>query len=402
MIPFNKVSLLSNEVENVEQAVRSGTTSGEGNFGRKCEELLKNKLDNLPQAVLLTPSCTSALEMCALLLQLREGDEVIMPSYTFVTTASAFSLRGARPVFVDVDTKNLNITAEGIEQAITERTKAIVVVHYAGVACQMDRILKIATDNKLILVEDAAHALGGKYKGQPLGTFGHLSTFSFHETKNITCGEGGALVVNDPQFVDHAYIIRDKGTNRRDFLRHTAAFYTWVALGSSYVMSDILGGFLFAQLENLEKINNQRRAVHRNYQELLIPLKEAGCLEYSEEGGLDESTAHLFYVIVESRYVRDKLIKYLKEHGVSTVFHYQPLHKSPYIEGMWGVQEKLPVTEDLHARLLRLPMFYSLSEQEQEIIAEQMVNFFEDELGYQINLPADGPTIRRRSKTVTL
>lgn len=376
MLPFNRASIVGKELEYIHEAVNAGVISGEGHFARKCEALLKQVLATNSE-VILTSSCTAALEMCALLLNLSTDDEVIMPSYTFVSTANAFALRGARPVFVDVERDSLNINPQKLEQSINARTKAIVLVHYAGFPCEMDTIMDIAKTHKIPVIEDAAHALASSYKGKALGTFGAFATFSFHETKNVTCGEGGALVINDHAFVSRAHIIKDKGTNRREFQRGDAPFYSWVDLGSSYVISDILGAFLYAQLEHLDEITNKRRELYAKYAELLKPLKNKGCLDFPEHLNLSEASAHIFYILLKSKEHRDRLRKYLLEREVLAVFHYQPLHESSFVVSRWGKQPSFPVTEDLADRLLRLPMFYSLEFGEQERVAEIISDFFQ-------------------------
>lgn len=327
--------------------------------------------------MLLTPSCTDALEICALLLDLGPDDEVILPSFTFVSTANAFALRGAKPIFVDIEPKYFNIDADAIEKAITPRTKAIVVVHYAGVACDIERISKIAADHGIPLIEDAAHALGSSLNGRRLGTFGALSTFSFHETKNVTCGEGGALVINDPRYTDRAYILRDKGTNRRNFQRGSVQFYSWVDLGSSFVISDVLAAFLFAQLEHLEKITAKRRADHRRYSEMLDPLRTRGLLAYSDSPNREQESAHLFAILLSDRATRDRLQAHLRKYEVVAVSHYEPLHRSAYATEHLGITTSLPVTEDIAPRLLRLPMFHELEASQQDLVVKLIFSFFQ-------------------------
>lgn len=374
-IPFNKATQHANEFNYIQEAINSGVISGEGYFGEKCQSYIEELIGG-DSRVFLTPSCTHALEVSALLLDLQKDDEVIMPSFTFVSTASAFALRGARPVFVDIEPTRLNIDPEAISANISPRTKAIVVVHYAGFSCEMERIMELAARSQITVIEDAAHALGATTKGRPLGSFGRLSAFSFHETKNVTCGEGGALVINDPALVDRARIICDKGTNRRKFQRGDVPFYSWVDLGSSYVMSDILAAFLYAQLEHLAEINERRRTLYRHYHSLLRPLKSKGHIAYPSLEGIEESGAHAFYILLDSSETREELRAKLMTAGITAVFHYQPLHRSSYVEAKWGKQLTLPVTENIAQRLLRLPLYYELNLSEIEYVVEEIEKFF--------------------------
>lgn len=376
MIPFNRAALIGRETEYIQAAVESGVISGEGYFSRKSEVLLQELLGP-GSSVYLTPSCTHALEMSALLLGLEPGDEVILPSFTFVTTASAFALRGARPVFADVEPTTLNIDPESVRASANERTKAIVVVHYAGIGCDMESIFETARQYDIPVIEDAAHGLGATHHGKPLGSFGKMATFSFHETKNVTCGEGGALVVNDPNLVHRAQIVRDKGTNRQEFFRGDVPFYTWVDLGSSYRISDVAAAFLFAQLEHLEEVNRRRREICRQYAEWLQPLKDSGDLAYPGLEESENSSGHIFYILLESETVRSRLQKHLRKLEIHAVSHYEPLHLSPYVLSQWGPQPELPVTECLSKRLLRLPLFYSLRDSEQSAVTGTILSFFD-------------------------
>lgn len=375
IIPFNKASIVGNELAYIEDAVRYGVISGEGHFSSSCQALVAEMMGEHSH-VLLTPSCTAALEMSSILLNLSVDDEVILPSFTFVTTATAPVLRGAKPVFADIDPVTLNIRADSIAEAISNRTKAVYLVPYGGVSCELDEIMEILAKKDLPFVEDAAHALGATYQGRPLGSFGNMATFSFHETKNVTCGEGGALVVNDKCLIERANIIRDKGTNRRSFKRGDVSFYTWVDIGSSYVMSDILAAFLYAQLLHIEKITRRRKELHLRYCEHLLPLRDKGYLTFIGSSLTIESSAHLFFVLLESETVRAKLQEHLGNHGIAAVFHYQPLHLSPYVVSNWGPQPSLPVTENIAPRLLRLPLYYSLTETEVATVANVISSFF--------------------------
>lgn len=365
-IPFNKPSLVGNEIEYIVQAVRGGQASGDGPFTKKCHSLLEDAL-GVPK-VLLTTSCTHALEMAALLLDIQPGDEVIVPSFTFVTTANAFVLRGARPVFIDIRPDTLNMDEQLLEDLITPRTKAILPVHYAGVGCEMDAICEIADRHGIPIVEDNAHGLFAKYKGRWLGTFGALATLSFHETKNFICGEGGALLINDPQYVERAEIVREKGTNRSRFFRGQVDKYTWVDLGSSYLPSDILAAYLFAQLEAREHVLAQRKRVFEYYAEHLQDWAQANDIRLPVVPPYCEQSYHMFYMLLPSLEKRQKLIAHLKSKGILSVFHYLPLHLSP-MGRKWGYQEgDCPVTENVSDRLVRLPFYNELlPEQQQEV-----------------------------------
>ncbi len=363
-IPFNKPALVGNEIEYILQAVRGGHTSGDGPFTKKCRELLQDLL-GVPE-VLLTTSCTHALEMSALLLDIQPGDEVIVPSFTFVTSVNAFVLRGARPVFIDIRPDTLNMDERLLEDLITPRTKAIIPVHYAGVGCEMDAICEIAERHGIPIIEDNAHGLFATYKGKNLGTFGALAALSFHETKNFICGEGGALLVNDKQYIERAEIVREKGTNRSRFFRGQVDKYTWVDLGSSYLPSDLLAAYLFAQLEAKDHILAQRKRVFEYYaghladwaqqRGVYLPLIPSHC----------EQSYHMFYMVLPSLKQRQSLIARLKSKGILSVFHYLPLHLSPMGQ-KWGYQRgDCPVTTRISDRLVRLPFYNELSPAEQE------------------------------------
>lgn len=362
-IPFNRPFIAGKELYYIAQAVTYGNLGGDGHFTRQCAALMEERFGI--QRVLLTPSCTAALEMAAMLCEVGPGDEVIMPSYTFVSTASAVVRLGAKPVFVDVRSDTLNLDESLIEDAITDRTRAIFPVHYAGVACEMDSILEIATQYGLTVVEDAAQGVASRYRGKALGSFGQLAAFSFHETKNYICGEGGALCINDPRFVERAEILRDKGTNRRQFFRGAVDKYTWVDVGSSYVPSELCSAFLFAQLEMLDSISERRRRIHEFYFEHLQILEDEGYLKLPQVPSHCVSNYHLFHVTVPDAKVRDDALVHLRQMGIQAVFHYVPLHTSPMGMKLGYQHGDLPVTETMSACLLRLPFFYEITTDQQ-------------------------------------
>jgi dTDP-4-amino-4,6-dideoxygalactose transaminase len=364
-IPFNKPFIAGKELYYIAQAVTMGNLSGDGYFTKKCAELMQERFGI--KKILMTPSCTASLEMAAQLCDVEPGDEVIMPSYTFVSTASAFVRSGAKPVFIDIRPDTLNIDETLIEDAITDRTKAICVVHYAGVACEMDRIMAIARRHNLLVVEDAAQGVNSFYNGRALGSIGDLGCYSFHETKNYICGEGGALCINDPAMTQRAEIIRDKGTNRQRFFRGEVDKYTWVDVGSSYVPSEICSAFLYAQLEEMDRISERRREIYQNYRRALKPLEAAGFLQLPVIPEDCKSNFHMFFVTVPSAEIRDQALAAMKEAGVRAVFHYVPLHSSPKGKELCG-EQTLPVTEDLSARLLRLPFFHEIDASEQQAV----------------------------------
>lgn len=376
MIPFNKPPLVGDEKKYVIEAIKSGKISGDGPFTKKCHRWFEKELDC--KKVLLTTSCTHALEMAAILLDIKEGDEVILPSYTFVSTANAFVLRGAKIIFVDIKPDTMNIDETKIEQAITQNTKAIVPVHYAGVSCDMDEIMKIAQKYKLYVVEDAAQAMMSTYKGKALGTIGHIGTYSFHETKNYTsAGEGGLLIINDDKFKERAEIIREKGTNRSLFFRGIVDKYSWVDVGSSYLANDVSAAYLLGQLENAERINSKRLDIWNKYYNGLKQLKEIKVPFIPDEC---KHNAHMFYLKVENIEIRTKLIDHLKEKNISAVFHYIPLHTS-----IAGKKFSKFVGHDIHTtvesnKLLRLPLFYSLKDEEINLTIKEIINFFKEEI----------------------
>jgi dTDP-4-amino-4,6-dideoxygalactose transaminase len=367
-IPFNKPSLVGQELAYLSEAVSNRHLAGDGPFTKRCNALLEEIL-GVPN-VLLTTSCTHALEMSALLLDIQPGDEVIMPSFTFVSTVNAFVLRGARPVFVDVRPDTLNLDERLLESTITPRTKAIVLVHYAGVGCEMEAILAMAQSHDIAVIEDNAQGLFGKYKGQFLGTFGRLGALSFHETKNITCGEGGALLINDQQYAERAEIIREKGTNRSRFFRGQVDKYTWVDMGSSYLPSDLLAAFLCAQLEAREKIQTARARIWHHYFDGLKEWAEANGVSLPHVPGHCEQSYHLFYLLVPSLQARTRLIAQLREQGIASVFHYLPLHLSEMGQRLGGRPGDCPVTEAMSDRLVRLPFYNDLTPAEQDRVIE--------------------------------
>jgi dTDP-4-amino-4,6-dideoxygalactose transaminase len=367
-IPFNRPGLTGNELRYVADAITQGHAAGDGAFSRRCHAILEEMLG--AARVLLTTSCTHALEMAALLLDTKPGDEVILPSYTFVSTANAFALRGAKPVFADIRPDTLNLDESRLEELITPRTKAIVPVHYAGVGCEMDSILQIAGRHGVAVVEDNAHGLYARYKGRYLGTFGALATQSFHETKNVICGEGGAIVLNDSGMVERAEILREKGTNRSRFYRGQVDKYTWVDLGSSYLMSDILAAFLCAQLEKHEQITAARRRIWEYYYHELSGWAAAHQVQLPYVPPHCEQAYHMFYLVMPSLHARQGLIEHLRSHGILSVFHYIPLHLSPMGAEFGGRTGQCPTTERVAECLLRLPFYNDLSESEQADVVD--------------------------------
>lgn len=365
-VPFNRVSPIGRELEYMSLAIERGHVSGNGPFTRRCEELLERELA-VPRA-LLTTSCTHALEMIALLLDLGPGDEVILPAFTFVSTANAFALRGVRPVFVDVRQDTLNLDERLVEAAITPRTKAICVMHYAGVGCEMDAISAIASEHAVTVVEDAAHALFGRYRGRWLGTCGRLAALSFHETKNFSSGEGGALLVSDPRLVDRAEILREKGTDRSRFLRGEVDKYTWVDIGSSYVMSDLLAAFLYGQLEARHEIQRRRRTLFEAY--------DAGVGAWAREHGIGtlvapawcEQPYHMYYLRLPDPEARAQFIDSLRASGILAVSHYVPLHLSAVGRRYGYTDGDLPVTERVCGEIVRLPFYTTMTDSEQQAV----------------------------------
>ncbi|MBI3044396.1 MAG: dTDP-4-amino-4,6-dideoxygalactose transaminase [Betaproteobacteria bacterium] len=374
-IPFNRPFTIGAELENIAAAVRDGHLAGDGRFTRQCHQWLERNLG--AKKALLTHSCTAALEMAAILCDLRAGDEVIMPSFTFVSTANAFVLRGAVPVFVDIRPDTLNLDEKLVAAGVTSRTRAIVPVHYAGVACEMDALMALARDRELVVVEDAAQGLLAQYKGRRLGAIGHLGCLSFHETKNVISGEGGALLVNDARLAERAEIIREKGTNRAQFFRGEVDKYTWVDIGSSYLPSELVGAFLWAQLEHAGAINDRRMKLCAAYRKGLAALARHGALALPqpEPAGVT-GNGHLFYVLLKDAATRARLIAHLKTRGIHSVFHYVPLHSSPAGRRYGRGAGPLPVTEDVAGRLLRLPLYHELTEAQVGIIVAEIHAFF--------------------------
>jgi dTDP-4-amino-4,6-dideoxygalactose transaminase len=367
-IPFNRAGLTGAELSNVAHAIEQGHLSGAGDFGKECEDLLQTELG--VSRALLTTSCTHALEMAALLLGVGPGDEVIVPSFTFVSTANAFVLRGARPVFVDSRADTLNMDETRLESLITPRTKAIVPVHYAGVSCELDAILEIAARHGLAVIEDNAHGLFGRYKGRELGGIGDLGTLSFHETKNFTCGEGGALLINDAQYTQRAEILRDKGTDRSRFFRGEIDKYTWVDVGSSYCLSDILAAFLFSQLSAAERVRDARRNVWEYYDQHLAQWAQERGVRQPIVPAHCEQSHHMYYLLLPTEEARAALIAQLKGQGILSVFHYQPLHVSHMGQHFGGREGDCPVAEDVSRRLVRLPFYNQIArDQQDEVIA---------------------------------
>ncbi|HLR53975.1 MAG TPA: dTDP-4-amino-4,6-dideoxygalactose transaminase [Pseudogracilibacillus sp.] len=372
MIPFNKPSVIGSEQEAIKEAINNGKLAGNGPFGNECSDWLEKQTGT--KRALLTPSCTAALEMAALLTDVQAGDEVIMPSYTFVSTANAFALRGATIRFVDVDPATMNISPTEIKAAITANTSAIVVVHYAGISCDMDAIMSIANNYQLWVVEDAAQALMCTYKNKPLGTIGHFGTISFHETKNYVCGEGGALFINDASSVERAEILQEKGTNRKLFAKGMVDKYTWRDIGSSYLLSELNAAYLSVQLKHAKAITDRRMAIWKTYYKELQPLKDAGLVNLPTVPTDCVHNAHLFYMKTEER---TALMKYLKEQGVMAVSHYEPLHSSHagLIYGEFAGEDEYTTTES--EKILRLPLYYNMEEEEVDEVIKTIFSYYQ-------------------------
>jgi len=369
-IPFNKPYMTGRELWYIAQAHTNGHLAGDGMFTKKCHDWLETQTG--ARKALLTHSCTASLDMAAMLADIQPGDEVIMPSYTFVSTANAFVLRGGVPVFVDIRPDTLNIDETLIEAAITPRTKVIAAVHYAGVACEMDVIMRIAQRHNLLVIEDAAQAVMSSYNGKPLGTIGHLGAYSFHETKNIISGEGGALLINDEQFAERAEIIREKGTNRSQFFRGQVDKYTWVDIGSSYLPGEVIAAFLWAQMEEARSITERRLDIWNRYHAALAPPEIAGKLRRPIIPAGCQHNAHMYYILLESLKKRTEVITKLKEQGVLAVFHYVPLHSSPAGQKYGRTSGKLQHTGNLADRLLRLPLWVGMDDA-QDFVIERLL-----------------------------
>ena len=361
-IPFNRPNLIGLEIDHIKEAYKCGQLSGDGCFSQKCRKTLTELCE--AEEALLTHSCTGALEMSALLLEIKPGDEIIMPSYTFVSTANAFVIRGGIPVFVDNRPDTLNIDEKQIEDAITPKTKAIVVVHYAGVACEMNTILEIAKNHSITVIEDAAQGIMAKYNSMALGSIGTFGCLSFHETKNVHCGEGGALLINDEKYVERAEIIREKGTNRSQFFREQVDKYRWVDIGSSYLPGELTAAFLAAQLEHAEEITKKRLSIWNKYHEIFEGLENTGKVRRPVIPKECEHNGHIYYLLLNEKYDRDKVIQKMQDKGVNAVFHYQPLHSSPAGKKYSRHSSPLSVTDDISERIIRLPMWIGFDQHE--------------------------------------
>lgn len=374
MINFNVPPFTGNELKYIKDCIDNQKICGDGGYTKKCNEWFENRMK--AHKCLLTTSCTHATELAALLANIQPGDEVIMPAYTFVSTADAFVLRGAKPVFVDIRPDTMNIDEKLIEQVITDKTKAIVPVHYAGVACEMDTIMAIARKHNLLVIEDAAQGVMAKYKGQALGTIGDMGCYSFHETKNYSMGEGGALLMRDEKYVEEAEIIREKGTDRSKFYRGQVDKYTWVNYGSSYLPSDMNAAYLYAQLEMADEINDARLDIWNTYKEGLAPLADAGKIELPFVPAECKHNAHMFYIKASDIKERTALINYLKENEILSVFHYIPLHTSPAGKKFGEFRGEDRYTTKESERLTRLPLYYGLTKQQNEYIIDKILDFY--------------------------
>lgn len=372
-IAFNEGTYLGSEFNYIKDAIDRQHISGDGFYTKKCNEILEKKIGC--KKALLTHSCSAALEMSAMLLDLKQGDEIICPSYTFVTTASSFALRGARCVFVDIKEDTLNIDENLIESAITDKTRAIVPVHYAGVSCEMDRILEIAKKYDLKVIEDSAQAIGSLYKGKPCASMGDIGCLSFHETKNIVCGEGGAITLNNAKYIENAEIIREKGTNRSKFFRGLVDKYTWVALGSSYLPSDMNAAYLYPQLEKLNEINNRREILWNNYHGAFEEFEKIGIIKRPYIPNYCTHNAHMYFLRFNDLKTRTKFIDYMSQNNISTVFHYIPLHSSPAGLQFGRYEGNMKITDKVSDTLVRLPLFFALKNSEQNYIIEKIKEF---------------------------
>ena len=374
LIPFNKPALVGREVEYMNQAVANGHISGNGRFTKKVQEFIENSFG--VKKALLTTSCTDALEMAAILLDINPGDQVMVPSFTFVSTANAFVSRGATPVFIDIKEETLNIDEELIEERITNKTKAMIPVHYGGVGAAMERIMEIANRRGIGVVEDAAQCVGAKFNDQHLGAIGHLGALSFHETKNLHCGEGGALLINDPKYIERGEIIWEKGTDRGKFFRGEVDKYTWVDVGSSFLMSDLWAAYLFAQFEKLDEVIENRRRLYKRYGQAFCDLANQGRVRLPVVPDNCQDNAHIFYLILNSEKERNDFISHLRRLNIHGVFHYLPLHLSPMGKKFGGEKAHCPVTEKISSRLLRLPLYHDLTDNDQERVIKGVTDFF--------------------------
>ncbi len=365
-VPFNKALITNRELECIGEAIANGHLIGDGEFTKRCQKWLEHQIGC--QSALITHSCTAALEMAAILADIQPGDEVILPSYTFVSTANAFVLRGAVPVFVDIRPDTLNLDETKVEAAITSKTKAIAPVHYAGVSCEMDTLMAIADRHSLLVIEDAAQGIMATYKGRPLGSTGHLAALSFHQTKNIVSGEGGALLINDPSLLERAEIIREKGTNRSKFFRGEVDKYTWVDVGSSYLPSDLIAALLWAQLEQADHIQQRRHGIWQYYDNAFANLEAQQIVQRPSTPGDCQQNAHMYYLLLKDLKTRTAVLAKLKSRGVQAAFHYVPLHSSPAGEKYGRVSGDMAVTDDLSDRLLRLPMGGGMTLREAEYV----------------------------------
>ncbi|MHC4754077.1 MAG: dTDP-4-amino-4,6-dideoxygalactose transaminase [Planctomycetota bacterium] len=374
-ISFNKPCFEGNELRYITESIENIHISGDGPFSRECHAFFEKHLG--VEKAMLTTSCTHALEMAALLLNLKPEDEIILPSFTFVSTANAFKLHNGKPVFVDIRPDTLNLDQDRLEELITPKTRAIIPVHYAGIACEMDQVMKIAEMHGLAVIEDNAHGIFGKYKGRNLGTFGCMAALSFHETKNFTCGEGGALLINEPMYIERAEIIREKGTNRTQMARGQVDKYTWIDIGSSYLPSDLLAAFLYAQLEAAETIQRQRKRVWDYYYQNLRNWTENHSIRLPVIPEYCKQPYHMFYMIMPNHEDREKLIAHLNTKGIQAVFHYLPLHLSKMGRQLGYKQGDCPMTEDMSLRLIRLPFYNKLTQDEQDYIIESITRFYD-------------------------
>ncbi|PSF35394.1 dTDP-4-amino-4,6-dideoxygalactose transaminase [Aphanothece hegewaldii CCALA 016] len=373
-IPFNQSFVTGKELDYLQQAITKGQLSGQGEFTHKCQTWLEKNIGT--HQALLTHSCTAALEMAALLIDIQSGDEIIMPSYTFVSTANAFVLRGGIPVFVDIRSDTLNLDETKLENAINSKTKAIIPVHYAGVSCEMQTIMEIAKHYNLWVIEDAAQGISATYKNQALGSIGHLGALSFHNTKNISAGEGGALFINKPELINQARILLEKGTNRFQFLQGEVDKYTWVNLGSSYLPSELIAAFLLAQLESVEQILKKRLYIWNQYHQALAELENKSLVRRPIIPLECGHNAHIYYILLPNLNIRNKLIDFLKNQEIYAVFHYIPLHSSPAGKRYGYAVENLTITDDISSRLLRLPIYPSLKNEDIKRIIEAILDFF--------------------------